>query len=173
MKRWIALLPLIALAAIAAASLYLLSRGDARAPHFEARIGRPAPAYELAALSGEGVVTPADFEGRAYVINLFASWCAPCRVEHPLLMRLKEEGAIILGVAYKDRPAAAQRLLADLGNPFASTALDPEGRFGLDLGVTAVPETFVIGPDGRIRAVYRGPLTEDALARVIRPALRD
>lgn len=164
--------PLIALAAFFGVAIYVMT-GEQRAVHFEARIGRAAPAYDLAALDGGARVTPAAFQGRAYVINLFASWCAPCRVEHPMLMTLKAEGAPILGVAYKDRPEAAQRLLADLGDPFEAHALDPEGRFGLDLGVTGVPETFVIGADGRIRAVHRGPLTEEALRGTILPALRN
>ncbi len=173
MKRLFAILPLIVLAAIAGVAVYLLTRDGGRAEHFEPRLGRAAPNYELARLDGDGAVTPADLAGRTYVINLFASWCAPCRVEHPVLMRLRGEGATILGVAYKDQPAASERLLADLGNPFAIVALDPEGRFGLDLGVTAVPETFVIGPDGRIRAAHRGALTDDIVERVIRPALQD
>ncbi|MGE3141878.1 MAG: DsbE family thiol:disulfide interchange protein [Hyphomonadaceae bacterium] len=173
MRRWWTIAPLLLLALIAAAAFFVLSRGHERAAHFEPRIGRPAPAYALAALTENGApVTPAAFAGKAYVINLFASWCAPCRAEQPILMALKAEGAPILGVAYKDAPAAARRMLLDLGDPYALTALDPEGDFGLDLGVAGVPETFVIGADGRIRAVIRGPLTEAAVRREILPALR-
>lgn len=173
MSRLARFLPLILLALIALASAALLLRGGERAAHFEARLGRSVPAFELAALGADGAVTPEAFAGKPYVINLFASWCAPCRVEHPMLMRLAAEGgAPILGVAYKDQPGAAQRMLTELGDPFAVKALDPEGRFGLDLGIAGVPETFVIGADGRIAAVHRGPLDEAALRDVILPALR-
>jgi cytochrome c biogenesis protein CcmG/thiol:disulfide interchange protein DsbE len=110
-------------------------------------------------------------DGRAYVINMFASWCTPCRAEHPRLMQLRAAGVEILGVAYKDRPGAAAQFLNELGDPFRHVALDPDGRFGLDLGIAGVPETFVVGADGTIRAVHRGPLTEDAIERTIRPAL--
>lgn len=174
MRRLTALAPLAALAAIAAAAIFVLTRGDGRQAPFEPPAQtRLAPAYELAALAGGAPVTPARFAGRPYVINLFASWCAPCRVEWPLLMRLRAEGAPVLGVAYKDTPAAAARLIGDLGDPFAAVGLDPEGRFGLDLGVTAVPETYVIGADGRVLAAHRGPLDEAALRDVIWPALRN
>lgn len=173
MKRLAALAPLLALIVIAAASIYVLTRGQERAAPFEPPANaRAAPAYELSRLGGGEAVTPEAFAGRPYVINLFASWCAPCRVEWPLLMRLKDEGAVVLGVAYKDAPPAAQQLIAQLGDPFSSVALDPEGRFGLDLGVTAVPETYVVSADGHIIAAHRGPLDARALEQVILPALR-
>jgi cytochrome c biogenesis protein CcmG/thiol:disulfide interchange protein DsbE len=172
MKRLAAFTPLIVLVLIMAAAAALLLRGGEREAHFEPRIGRAAPAYELARLEGEGVIKPDAFGGRPYVINFFASWCAPCRAEHPMLMALKQQGAPILGVAYKDEPAAAKQLLSELGDPFAVHAQDREGRFALDLGVAGVPETFVIGRDGRIVAAYRGPLTEDVVRDTILPALR-
>jgi cytochrome c biogenesis protein CcmG/thiol:disulfide interchange protein DsbE len=87
-------------------------------------------------------------------------------------MALQAGGVDIVGVAYKDRPDATQRLLDELANPFADVALDPDGRFGLDLGITGAPETFVIGADGTIRAVYRGPLTPEVIEEEILPALR-
>jgi len=164
--------PLLVLLVIAGAAIYIMSRGQERAPAFEARLGRAAPAYQLAALEGGAVVTPEAFAGRPYVINFYASWCAPCRIEHPVLMRLREAGAPILGVAYKDNPAAAARLLSELGDPFAAHAQDPSGSFGIDLGIAGVPETFVIGADGRIAAAYRGPLTDEVLESTILPALR-
>lgn len=167
--RW---LPLIVLALVAAAAAALLLRPGERAAHFEPRIGRAAPVYALASLDGGAPIQPGAFGGRPYVINFFASWCTPCRVEHPLLLEARRRGVTILGVAYKDEPAAARQLLSELGDPFARHALDPEGRFALDLGVTGVPETFVIGADGRIAAAHRGPLTEEALREEILPALR-
>ncbi|MET0183225.1 MAG: DsbE family thiol:disulfide interchange protein [Caulobacterales bacterium] len=171
MKRVAVFAPLIALVLFFGVAIYVMT-GEERAAHFEAQTGRAAPVYSLNGFNGNPV-TPASFEGRAYIINLFASWCAPCRVEHPVLMLAKAEGAPILGVAYKDTPEAAAQFLSQLGDPFEMRALDPEGRFGLDIGVTGVPETYVVGADGRIRAVHRGPLTEDALRNDILPALRD
>jgi cytochrome c biogenesis protein CcmG/thiol:disulfide interchange protein DsbE len=88
-------------------------------------------------------------------------------------MALQAGGVQILGVAYKDRPEAASRFLSELGDPFSEVGLDPEGRFGLELGLTGVPETFVIGADGEIKAVHRGPLTQEVVERTIIPALRD
>ena len=173
MKRLFVFAPLIMLALIAAAAIAMLARPEARAPHFEARVGRAAPVYELARLGGGAPVTPQDFSGRAYVINVFASWCAPCRIEAPMLMELQRQGAPILGVAYKDTPEAAAQMLRELGDPYEAKALDPDGAFGLDLGVTAAPETFVIDANGRIAGAYRGALTEEVLRREILPALRD
>lgn len=170
--RLIAFVPLLALAALVVVSVVLLTREGERNRFTEGMIGQPAPAYALARLDGGAQVTGEERRGRAYVINLFASWCTPCRAEHPLLMALQRQGVEIVGVAYKDQPDSAAAFLAELGNPFTVVALDPDGRFGLDVGVTGVPETVVVGPDGVIRAVYRGPLTEESVREVILPALR-
>lgn len=171
MNRWAAFAPLIVLGVLVVVSAFLLLRGGERETFSAGMIGRPAPAYVLEALGGGEPVTAASRAGRPYVVNLFASWCAPCRVEHPQLMALQQRGVEIVGVAYKDRPENTARFLNDLGNPFAAVALDPDGRFGLELGVAGVPETFVIGPDGTVRAVHRGPLTERDVRDVIVPAL--
>lgn len=171
MNRWAAFAPLIVLGVLVIVSALLLLRGGERETFSAGMIGRPAPAYVLEALGGGEPVTAASRAGRPYVINLFASWCAPCRVEHPQLMALQQRGVQIVGVAYKDRPENTARFLNELGNPFAAVALDPQGRFGLELGVAGVPETFVIGPDGAVRAVHRGPLTESVVRDVIAPAL--
>lgn len=168
MIRW---LPLAFLAVLVLVGGFLLLRGGERETISDGLIGRPAPAFVLEALGGGEQVTHASHAGRAYVINLFASWCGPCEVEHPLLIGLQQRGVEIVGVAYKDRPEAAARFLARLGNPYSAVALDPVGRFGLELGLVGVPETFVIGADGRILAVHRGPLTLDVVERVIAPAL--
>lgn len=171
MKRLLAFAPLIALAALALVSLVLLLRGGERPTISDGWIGRPAPNYVLARLDGGAPLTNAEREGRPYVINLFASWCTPCRAEHPQLLALRARGVDLVGIAYKDDPADADRFLAELGDPFAVVGLDPEGRFALELGAAGVPETFVIGPDGAIRAVHRGPLTAEAMEDLILPAL--
>lgn len=170
--RLIAFVPLAALLALIGVSIFLLTREGERERFTEGMIGQPAPAYSLARLDGGEPLTGDERRGGAYVVNLFASWCTPCRAEHPQLMALSRQGVDIVGIAYKDRPEASGAFLNELGDPFADVAQDPEGRFGLELGITGVPETFVIGPDGVIRAAYRGPLTEDAVRDVILPALR-
>jgi cytochrome c biogenesis protein CcmG/thiol:disulfide interchange protein DsbE len=169
--RWIAFVPLAALALVVAVGAFLLTREGQREQFTAGMVGRPVPAFALARLDGDASLTSGAMRGRAYVINLFASWCTPCRAEHAQLMALRRRGVELVGVAYKDRPEASVAFLAELGDPFTIVAMDPEGRFGLDLGITGVPETFVIGPDGLIRAAYRGPLTDEAVQRVIMPAL--
>lgn len=170
--RLIAFVPLAALLALIGVSVFLLTREGERERFTEGMVGQPAPAYSLARLDGDAPLTGEERRGRAYVVNLFASWCTPCRAEHAQLMALSRQGVDIVGIAYKDRPEASAAFLHELGNPFTDIGLDPEGRYGLEIGVTGVPETFVIGPDGVIRAAYRGPLTEDAVRDVILPALR-
>lgn len=170
--RVIAFVPLLALIALVAVAIVLLTREGERDRFTEGMVGQPAPTYALTNLEGGPLVTSDDRRGRAYIINLFASWCTPCRAEHPQLMALQRQGVEIVGVAYKDRPDASAAFLAELGNPFSVVAMDPEGRFGLEVGVTGVPETVVVGSDGVIRAAYRGPLTEEAVRDVILPALR-
>jgi cytochrome c biogenesis protein CcmG, thiol:disulfide interchange protein DsbE len=170
-KRALALAPLLALAVIVLAAAFLLIRGGQPQTITSGLLGRPAPAYALARLGGGEPVTNANTAGRAYVINMFASWCTPCRAEHSVLMALKANGVQIIGVAYKDRPEAAAGFLRALGDPYDVAALDPDGRFALQLGTTGVPETFVIAADGTIHAIHRGPLTADVVERTIMPAL--
>lgn len=172
MKRALALAPLALLALIVVAGGFVLLRGGERETVSAGDLGRQAPTFALASLAGGELVTSDAFAGRAHVVNFYASWCTPCRAEHPVLMALRQEGVEILGVAYKDRPEASQRFLDQLGNPFSAVALDPDGRFALEMGVAgAVPETFVVDAEGRIRTVYRGPLTPDVVEQEILPAL--
>jgi cytochrome c biogenesis protein CcmG/thiol:disulfide interchange protein DsbE len=173
MKRLLAFAPLIALLALIAVSVFMLTRGGERETFSSGMVGRPAPSFSLARLDGGAPLTSTQLAGRVYVINMFASWCTPCRAEHPQLMALEAQGVEIIGVAYKDTPGAAARFLSDLGDPFGAVALDADGRFGLEIGVTGVPETVVVGADGVIRAVHRGPLTPEDVERTILPALAD
>lgn len=172
MNRAIAIIPIVALLALIGVGVVLLLREQTQENFSVGRIGRAAPAYSLASLDGGEPVTSAMRAGRPYVINVFASWCTPCRAEHPQLMALQAGGVDIVGVAYKDRPEATLRFLTELGDPFADVGLDPDGRFGLDLGITGAPETFVIGADGSIVAVHRGPLTPEIVEETILPALQ-
>lgn len=172
MKRIGPFVPLIALALIVLISAVLLLRGGGPAQTITAgQIGRPAPVYALARLGGGPLLRNGDTVGRTHIINVFASWCVPCRAEHPQLMMLQARGAELVGVAYKDQPADTTAFLNAFGNPFREVGLDPDGRFGLQLGIAGVPETFVIGADGAIRAVHRGPLTAEIVQREILPAL--
>jgi cytochrome c biogenesis protein CcmG/thiol:disulfide interchange protein DsbE len=173
MKRLLSVIPLIVFAAIVAVGGFVLMNGGARNDFGRAGlIGRPIPAYALEKLGAAGSITPAAFAGRPYIVNVFASWCAPCRIEHPNLMRLAQEGVPILGIAYKDKPQATAAMLAELGHPFAVVGMDPNGRYGLDIGVTGVPETFLVDSEGRIRLIHRGPVDDAALAAKIRPMLK-
>ena len=164
-NRLIFLLPAFVFAGLALLFVIRLHSGDpSRVP--SALIGRPVPAFALTPLEGlmaNGQPVPglaaADLKGRVTVVNVFASWCAPCREEHPLLMDLARDPAIrVVGINYKDNPENARRFLGALGNPFAAVGVDPNGRTAIDWGVYGVPETFVIGPDGTVRHKQIGPL---------------
>jgi cytochrome c biogenesis protein CcmG, thiol:disulfide interchange protein DsbE len=169
-KRVVALAPLAALLAIVVAAIVILRAGE-QAPVQEGLIGKPAPTYALAPLAGETTVTPEAFAGRPYVINFFASWCAPCRLEHPMLLELAKEGVPILGVAYKDEPTKTARMLALSGDPFQAVGMDPTGRFALELGITGVPETYVVDAEGKLSVLHRSVLTAEVVENEIRPAL--
>lgn len=172
MSRWLAALPLIVLVALAALfGLHSLNRNPEVQPH--ALVGKPAPALTLPALDdGRPQAVAAPAVGRPYLINFFASWCAPCEVEHPVLTGLSRGGAPILGVAYKDAPQNTQAFLGRLGDPYARRLVDREGRAGLEFGVTGVPETYLVGADGRILEKFTGPLSEADARRLARTLAR-
>ena len=165
MSRWLALLPLVALVAMGLMfGLYSLNRNPQVQP--DAMVGKPVPALTLPTLT-EGTPTPvrAALGGEVALVNFFASWCAPCEVEHPTLMALKGRGVKIVGIAYKDAPPQTQAFLTRLGDPFAARLVDRDGAAGIEFGVTGVPETYLVGGDGVILAKHTGPLTlEDAEA---------
>jgi len=138
-------------------------------------IGKAAPAFSLPRLGDESrPLTPADMQGRVWVLNVWASWCAPCREEHPLLVALAREQQIALvGLNYKDDPRNAQEWLLKLGDPYLATAIDRDGRVGIDYGVYGVPETFVIDKQGVIRHKHVGALTPEVLQKKIEPLLKE
>lgn len=137
-----------------------------------ASIGQVAPDMELEPLAGFAPFGAEDLRGPGVkLVNYWASWCGPCRVEHPNLMALAAEGIPIYGINYKDDPARAVRFLGDLGDPYAAVAADPTGRVALDWGLYGVPETYVLDGQGRILLRHAGPLTRAVVEKVIRPAM--
>ncbi|MFT7058817.1 MAG: cytochrome c biogenesis protein CcmG/thiol:disulfide interchange protein DsbE [Pseudorhodobacter sp.] len=133
--------------------------------------GKQAPEVQLTSLGDETVFTDADLRAPGVkLVNFWASWCAPCRAEHPLLETLKDEGIKIYGVNYKDRAKDALGFLAELGNPYASIGADA-GRMALNWGVYGVPETYVIDGQGRVVLRFAGPISARELERTIRPAI--
>jgi len=177
-RRLVVLVPLVVFLALAALFFYRLGSGDpSRLP--SALIGRPAPATVLPPVAGlvrDGVPVPGlaaqDFAGRVTLLNVWASWCVPCHDEAPLLLKLAEDKRIrVAGINYKDQPDNARRFLGRYGNPFAASGADPTGRAAIEWGVYGVPETFVVGRDGRIAFKLVGPITDDNVDTVLKPAL--
>lgn len=167
-----ALIPLLVVLAFGALAWSMLGRDKDTLP--SALIDRPAPETELPGLAeGDPGLTTAMLRAPGVkVMNVWASWCGPCRVEHPELMRLAAMGATVLGLNYKDAPANAKAFLEELGDPYAGVGVDRTGRAGIEWGVYGVPETFVIDGAGRIVLKHVGPIQNDDLERRILPALR-
>jgi cytochrome c biogenesis protein CcmG/thiol:disulfide interchange protein DsbE len=162
-KRWLAVLlaalPLIALLGLGG---LFYSYALKRDPHVQpqALVGKPVPDLTLPTLAEGQPVRIRDVAAEGPIlINFFASWCAPCEIEHPVLMGLKGEKVRVIGIAYKDAPTNTQALLTRLGDPYAQALVDRDGRAGVEFGVTGVPETYVIARDGTVLAKHTGPLT--------------
>jgi cytochrome c biogenesis protein CcmG/thiol:disulfide interchange protein DsbE len=173
-KRLLYLVPAAVFLIVGVGLAIGLTRDPSELP--SALLDHPAPAFELPPIEGrEGDgLTRADLEGGGPVlVNVFASWCIPCRVEHPFLERLAEEGVTIYGINYKDPPAQARAWLEELGDPFARIGADRNGRVGIEWGVYGVPETFVVDGDGRIRHKHVGPLQPRDWERTIGPLLEE
>src|SRR5713226_1396221 len=139
-----------------------------------ALIGKPVPRFTLPPLPGRTLgLSNTDLVGEVSLVNVFASWCVACRAEHPLFMQLKTEGAVpIHGLDYKDQPENATRWLNTLGDPYTRTGADVDGRVAIDWGVYGVPETFVIGKDGRIAHKHIGPLMPNDWEETILPLIK-
>ena len=137
-------------------------------------IGKPAPAFTLAQLHEEKLAfAPEQMKGKVWLLNVWASWCASCRVEHPLLLEMARDKRVpIVGLNYKDKREDAIRWLARYGDPYALSAWDIDGRVGIDYGVYGAPETFLIDRQGVIRYKQIGPITAEALEKKILPLVR-
>ncbi|EJM99845.1 DsbE family thiol:disulfide interchange protein [Phyllobacterium sp. YR531] len=172
-------LPLILFGVLAAIFALQLASGRDESVIPSALIGKQAPAVALPAVmglmkDGQAVpgLDPAKFKGQVTLVNIFGSWCVPCRVEHPLLMKLAQDKRFVLaGLNYKDKPENAVSFLGDLGNPYSAVGADLNGRAAIEWGVYGVPETFLIGRDGIIAYKHVGPFSEETIRTDLMPAI--
>ncbi len=173
-SRLLYLIPVAVFLTVAAALGWGLSRDASVLP--SALIGKPAPDFSLPPIPGrdERGFSRADLGGRPMLVNVWASWCVPCRAEHPVLTRLaEEEGVIVNGLNYKDKPEDAMAFLTGLGDPFTYIGQDLDGRVAIEWGVYGVPETFVVDAQGIIRYKFVGPMTWQDVERKILPLIRE
>ena len=138
-------------------------------------IDKAAPQFTLKQVSAlDKNFSPEDMKGQVWMLNVWASWCTACRVEHPLLVEISNSKIVpLIGLDYKDKPEDALKFLAQQGNPYQLSALDLEGRVGIDYGVYGVPETFIIDKNGRIRHKHVGPITPESLQKEILPIIAE
>lgn len=159
-RRFGYLLPVLVFVLVGVGLGIGLTRDPSTLP--SALIGKPVPDFDLPPLNAAGNEKPglasSDLTGKVQLVNVFASWCGPCRVEHPILMKLAKDGVPVQALNYKDQPEDAARFLAKLGDPYERIGVDRNGRTGIEWGVYGVPETFVIDAEGKIRHKHVGPL---------------
>ena len=178
LNRIILLVPLAMFLGLAALFLVRLGSGDPSTIP-SALIGHPVPETNLPPLAGlerDGAPVPgidgASFKGNVSVVNVWASWCVPCHDEAPLLLQLAQDRRVrVVGINYKDDPGNARRFLGRYGDPFAAAGADQNGRAAIEWGVYGVPETFVVGRDGRIAYKLVGPITADNFNAVLLPQI--
>jgi len=178
-RHWFVFVPLVIFFGLLCLGYWGLSRDAARLP--SALIGKEVPPFTLAAVSGlqdRPGFSDADFKaGHVTVMNIFASWCVPCHQEHRFLIELADDrsladkGVEVIGLAYKDEPENVRRFLGEADDPYKKVGADEGGRVAIDWGVYGVPETFVVRGDGTIAFKYVGPLTEEALQKILRPEI--
>jgi cytochrome c biogenesis protein CcmG/thiol:disulfide interchange protein DsbE len=180
-RRRLLLLAPLGVAVAAGAGFYAMLRGLGTGSYDpkgvpSALIGKPAPDFTLPPLEGADrpALSAADLRGagRPVLLNFFASWCVPCVIEHPQLMRLSRDGVPLCGVAYKDKPEDSLRFLRQHGMPYAKLGVDLPGRVAIDWGLYGVPETYLIDKEGIIRWRWAGPVTEDTVRQELQPLLR-
>ncbi len=165
MKRWLAAIPLAILAGLVVIATVRLTTDDPNTDSFASPM-RPAPSFDMATLAGENYNFAAD--GEVTLVNFWATWCTPCKAEHPVLVDLAEQGVRIVGVLYKDDEQLGRELLAKDGNPFEVVAMDPTGDAGIAFGIAGVPETFLVDKDGMIIKSMRSPINYDHASQFLR-----
>ena len=172
-RRILYLLPAAVFVVLCGFLLRGLSLDPALVP--TALIDKAVPHFDLAPLDSQASpLASADLSGEVTLVNVFASWCGPCRIEHPLLMEIAGMDSINLyGINYKDDPAIARDWLTELGDPFTRIGADRDGRVAIELGVYGVPETFVVDREGRIRYKHVGPISEEDWSRELLPLIRN
>jgi len=169
MKRWLAVIPLLVL--IAGAYMFW-SKSLHRQVHYEPAelVGQMAPTVVLQPLAG-GAPAPLNAVVKGpYMINVFGSWCVACGVEHPQLLKLKEGGLPIVGVAWRDQPEKTRAFLAQRGDPFAVVLMDPNGLAAVDLGITAAPESFLVDTSGKVIFKQTGPIPPEMVETILKKA---
>lgn len=168
-RHLIYVMPLVAFAGVTVAFAWGLTRNPQELP--SALIGKPVPTFSLPPVQGRALgLSSGDLKGQVSLVNVFASWCVACRAEHPLLLQLAARKAVpINGLNYKDAPQDAADWLDTLGDPYARTGADRDGRVAIDWGVTGVPETFVVDASGIVVYKQIGPVTQQALDETIQP----
>ena len=173
MRRIVFLLPILIVAVLVAAFWRGLDPNRDPSALPSALVGKAAPAVDLPGLAdGAPRLDLAAFKGKLVAVNFFASWCLPCRAEHPFLKQLSAEfGVPVIGIAWKDKSEASRAFLAELGDPYAATGADESGRTGIDFGITGVPETFLVDAAGNVTYRFAGPLTPEGLSDAFRTAI--
>lgn len=171
MRRVVFILPVVVFITIAGFLAQGLTRDPSELP--SALLDRPAPEFDLPPLEGrdDHGLARSDLGGEPMLVNVFASWCVPCRVEHPLINRLAEEGVTVQGINHKDKPEAARAWLAELGDNFTHVGADRDGRASIEWGVYGVPETYIVDPAGTIVYRHVGPLRPEDVEETILPIL--
>lgn len=170
----IAALPLVLFGGLAAVFMTQLQSGRDVSEIPSALLGTKAPDLELAALDGSErpALTTAAITGKLTLVNVFASWCVPCRQEHPMLLELSKDPRVnVVGINYKDRNDNALRFLGELGNPYAAIGVDPNGKAAIDWGVYGIPESYLVGPDGTILYKKVGPFDPESFETQLMPAI--
>lgn len=177
----VAALPLVIFGALAAIFLMQLTSGKDNSVIPSALIGKPAPVLALAPL--EGAVRAGDpvpaldsaaIRGKLTLVNVWASWCVPCRQEHPIILGLSQDPRLnVVGINYKDKTDAALAFLGELGNPFRAIGVDPRGTAAIDWGVYGIPESFLVGPDGTILYKHVGPFNDDVVRNQLLPKIEE
>ncbi len=175
MRRFLYVLPVLAFAVIA--GWFWLGLAPNRDPSEvpSVMIGKPVPDFDLPPLvAGSPGLKSSELKGHVTLINFFASWCVPCRAEHPLLFTLAKDTPIqIDGIAYKNKQSDTTAYLAELGNPYARVVVDEPGRTAIDFGLYGVPESYLIDRDGVIRFRQVGPLTEGVIEKQLKPLISE